>query len=71
MKYVVSIEAPGHVQQSSWVTLTPGETRNLGEVVLERLRRIALTYRMVASPPFTQRERSSKPCSHGSRPASP
>ena len=54
MKYIVSFDAPGYVGQSRSITLEPGDTLNLGEVVLERPKRIALAYRIVASPPFTQ-----------------
>ena len=53
MKYTVSFHAPGHVGQLRFITLKPSETLNLGEVVLERARRIAPAYRVAASPPFT------------------
>ena len=54
MKYRFSFEAPGYKRKWHFITLKPGETLNLGEVVLERPRPIALAYRAIVSPPFAQ-----------------
>lgn len=53
-EYRISLRAEGLVWQYRPVTLKPGETFDLGTVVLERPRRITFSYRVVVSPPFSQ-----------------
>jgi hypothetical protein len=54
MEYSLRFEAPGFASQDRLITLKPGETLDLGTIRLERPKRIAVSYRVAPSPPFTQ-----------------
>jgi WD40 repeat protein len=53
-EYLLHFEARGFVRQTRPFALKPGETLDLGTIVLERPRRISLSYRVAVSPPFSQ-----------------
>jgi len=51
-RYYLAVSAPGYVEQWKYVTFRPGELLDLGTIVLEKEKRISITYYVAPAPPF-------------------
>ncbi len=57
MESEITTDYPNYQRQTRTVSLKPGETLDLGTILVERRRRVTVLYRKAPAPPFTGHSR--------------